>query len=394
MRQFRVSVLMQISAAHFISHVYIMLIPALLPLLPDSLGVGYVDLGLAASLFSALSALLQAPIGFIVDRVGPWRVLISGIALGTVSCLLMALAPSYWGLLVVASVLGAANAVYHPADYAILSRAIRDSVMGRAFSVHSFAGYAGSAITPFVAVFTASFWGLSAAFFVFGLFGVAVLGLIFLARPKEREATCVERATPSTGKVAGGGLAAVFTLPILVLTFLYILLSLSTWSLERFSVAALVEGYGVALPLANTALTAFLFLSAIGVLCGGSLADRTRRHGYVAALAFGVGGVLTAIVALGILPDLALVPILAVIGFLTGIIVPSRDMLVRAASPKGYEGRTFGVVSSGFNIGGMLGPPFLGYFLDHGMEPYIFWSAVAFMGLTVVLTLFQESRKS
>ncbi len=53
-----------------------------------------------------------------------------------------------------------------------------------------------------------------------------------------------------------------------------------------------------------------------------------------------------------------LVILLGLIGFLTGLVAPSRDMLVRAASPKGAEGRVFGIASTGFNIGGVLGPPF------------------------------------
>ncbi|MOA54119.1 multidrug resistance protein MdtH [compost metagenome] len=81
---------------------------------------------------------------------------------------------------------------------------------------------------------------------------------------------------------------------------------------------------------------------------------------------------------------------MGITGFLTGVIAPSRDMLVRAASPKGAEGKTFGIVSTGFNIGGAVGPIGFGWMLDHGHPNGIFWASVAFMSLTVVLTLMQE----
>jgi MFS family permease len=175
-----------------------------------------------------------------------------------------------------------------------------------------------------------------------------------------------------------------------VLTLLFVLLSLSTSAIEKFSVAAFVQGHEVTLPWANTALTAFLFASAFGVLSGGVLADRTKRHGLVAAGAFGVAAILTAIVAITSLNGLALTVMLGVIGFLTGVIAPSRDMLVRAAAPAGSEGKAFGIVSTGFNIGGAVGPVMFGWMLDNGHPNFIFWASVTFMSLTVVLTLLQE----
>ena len=83
---------------------------------------------------------------------------------------------------------------------------------------------------------------------------------------------------------------------------------------------------------------------------------------------------------------------MAAVGFLTGIVAPSRDMLVRAASPPGAEGRTFGIVSTGFNIGGVIGPIFLGYLIDQHLAQGVLWATVAFMLLTTVVVLLQEFR--
>ena len=47
-------------------------------------------------------------------------------------------------------------------------------------------------------------------------------------------------------------------------------------------------------------------------------------------------------------------------------IQPSRDMLVRRAAPPGAAGRVFGIVSTGFNIGGIIGPLLFGWMMDHG----------------------------
>src|SRR5690606_35396854 len=137
------SLLPQVSAAHLVSHFHIMTIPALLPLLPAALGVGFVELGFALSLFNVISALVQAPLGFAVDRFGARRMLLWGLGLGSASLLSLAIAPSYSWLLVVMALAGVANGVYHPADYALLSRGIEPERMGRAFSIHTFSGYFG-----------------------------------------------------------------------------------------------------------------------------------------------------------------------------------------------------------------------------------------------------------
>ena len=69
----------QVSAAHLVSHFHIMAVPGLLPLLPAALGVGFVELGFALAIFNIVSAVVQAPLGFAVDRFGARNVLLAGL---------------------------------------------------------------------------------------------------------------------------------------------------------------------------------------------------------------------------------------------------------------------------------------------------------------------------
>ena len=69
-----------------------------------------------------------------------------------------------------------------------------------------------------------------------------------------------------------------------------------------------MTGYGVTFSTANIALTAFLGASAAGVLAGGYLADRTSRHGSVAAACFGINAVIITIIATVNLPSVVLTP--------------------------------------------------------------------------------------
>ncbi len=380
--------LAQVSIAHLVSHLHIMTVPAMLPLLPDAMQVSFVELGIAIGLFNIVSALVQAPLGFLVDRLGARRMLMAALLLGTVSFGLVAAFPSYPYLLAAMILAGLANGVYHLADYSLLSRGIPPKRMGRAFSIHTFAGFLGSALAPpimiGVALATAPRWSFAIAA-IAGPMAWAVMVIIGSPLPDKKQNNGVTEPR--------GGEARPITTPVMtlaVLTLLFTLLSLSTGAIEKFSVSALVQGFDVALPAANLALTIFLFASAFGVLAGGVLADRTDKHGYVAAGAFALAAFIVVLVIRMPLPPVALATALGVTGFLTGLVAPSRDMLVRAASPAGAEGRTFGIVSTGFNVGGVIGPILFGFLLDRGLASGVLWAAVGFMVATTAVVLLQE----
>jgi MFS family permease len=172
-----------------------------------------------------------------------------------------------------------------------------------------------------------------------------------------------------------------------MLTAFFMLLSLSNAGIGNFGVVALMSGYGSSFSTANIALTAFLGFSAIGVLAGGFLADRTRRHGQVAAVCFALNAAVVLVIAVMTLPPVLLAAAMAVAGFLGGVIAPSRDMLVRDAAPPGAAGRAFGIVSTGFNIGGIISPLLFGWIMDQDMPHWVFGASAVFMTLTVLLAL-------
>jgi MFS family permease len=373
--------LVAISTAHWVSHFHIFVLPMLFPFLKAQLGVGYIELGFALTVYAVVSGLTQAPMGYLADRIGARKILLMGLTLGGVALIMLGLHLSYSWLIASAALLGLANSVYHPADYAILSAHMDEARMGRAFSIHTFAGFLGGAVAPaIVAALVATIGGLG-ALIVTGAVGPLVALLLLVvgipdASAAHRNADGAPAPQPN-----------IITPTIIVLTIFFMLLSLSNAGIGNFGVVALMSGYGVSFSSANIALTAFLGFSAIGVLAGGFLADRTQRHGQVAAACFALNAAIVLVIATITLSSLLLTTAMGLAGFLGGVIAPSRDMLVRNAAPPGAAGRAFGIVSTGFNLGGIVSPLLFGWIMDQNSPHWVFGASVIFMVLTVLLSL-------
>jgi MFS family permease len=374
-----------VSAAHFVNHFQHLVLPPLFPFLTTALGVGFIELGLALTVANVVAVAAQLPVGFLVDRLGSRRMLVAALLGAGIAFVGFGLSPSYWHLLLAMALVGLTNAVFHPADYALLSNKIPTTRLGRAFSIHTFSGFLGNAVAPVTMLALVAYGGLSFGLIAAGILAIVVALPLALARGvEERPKPAAATATASSGAAPKQGMTAVLTPAILALTGFFALMSLSSSGISTFSVVALTTAYGTPLSVANLALTAYLAAQALGVLGGGFIADLTRRHADVAALGYAINAGIMLVIGLIALGTAPLIVAMAAAGFLGGLIMPSRDMLVRAAAPAGAVGRTFGVVTTGFNFAGMLGPLMFGYIMDQGAPRWVFLGSVIFMAITAL----------
>jgi MFS family permease len=381
-----------VSAAHFVSHYYILLLPPLFVFIRADYGVSYTELGLAIAVFNIVSATFQTPTGFLIDWIGARFILIGGLILGAAAVLVMGLVPSFPVLLAMMALNGLANTVYHPADYAILSHLISSRRIGHAFSAHTFSGMLGTALAPATLLLLQSVLGWRGALVVSAVLGFAVAGLIATQSGRLFErAQPGKDARPAPAGEPRAGWRLLLSAPVLQNLLFFVLLAITSGGVSNYSVVALGALYQTPVSVANAALSGFLLLSAFGVLAGGFLAVRTSHHTLVASLGLFATGAAVLLVGTVGLGTVLLIAAMAIGGLANGIVMPSRDMIVRAVTPRGSYGKVFGFVTSGFSIGGIVAPPIYGALMDHG-HPRAVFLVVGIASVAAIVTVITRAR--
>ena len=379
-----------IAVAHFVSHVHIMLLPPLFGQVREAFGVSYIQVGLALTAFNVASALLQTPAGFLVDRIGPRVMLTGGLLLGAVAIAAAALLPGYWFFVISYGFLGVANTVYHPADYTILSATVDHKRIGKAFSIHTFAGYLGSGVTPALVLGCAAIWGWRGGFLFASGLSFATGLLVIVAGSILPRVVHKPGQQPAKGPSSDGakiGLDLLLSPPILRNLLFFFCLAMANGGIQTFTVVGMGAIHGTPFSVANVALSGFLLCSAGGVLLGGIVADRTPHHERVAAVGFACTSTMAVLMAWVSMPAAVLIGMMSLGGLLNGMIQPSRDMMVRAVTPPGSFGKVFGFVSTGFNLGGMVAPLLYGWLMDQGEPRAIFMIVTGFILLALVTAI-------
>jgi FSR family fosmidomycin resistance protein-like MFS transporter len=371
---------------HMMSHVYWLVIPPMFPVLMSVFSLNYTEAGAIITAFATATTIAQTPVGFLVDKMGARTVLIGGLALEGLAIGLFGFSTAYWQLLILAVFAGLGHTVFHPADYAILSARVSEERMGRAFSIHSATGYLGFAIAPIFMTGVAALWHWRASFFLIGIVGL--LGALVLltqsaALGDGREGSQKkpgEELEPSQPMTLTAGLRLLLTFPIMMCFLYFILHQMGGGGVRAFLVAALNDMYGTPEVIAALALSTFTVGSVVGILSGGYVADRFGPRVMTAILTLIPAALIIALLGWVNIQGILLIALLAISGYLIGLLIPSRDLLLRSVTPPGSMGKVMGFASTGSNLGGALIPIVLGYAMDNWGGAWVFWISALFVG--------------
>jgi len=369
-----------VSLAHCVSHFYMLVLPPLFAVIQTEYGVSYTELGLCFAVFNGTSALLQTQAGFLVDRGSARLALVAGLLIEAAAFVVAASVHSYWMLVAMFAVMGVGNTVFHPADYSLLSHRVSPQRMSQAYSVHGFAGMLGSAAAPAAVLVMYGLFGWRGAFLGTAILGtIAALVILFMVDDGPYEAP-----KPRDSAAASADRALLLSPPILVNFVFFLLLALASFGLQNYLVVGLGALHHTDPVAANAALSGNLLMSAFGVLLGGFIAGRVTQHRLLASVGLSASVIATLLIANFDLSAGLLFAVMSGAGLLYGMVMPSRDMIVREVTPPGAFGKVFGFVTNGFNIAGILAPLIFGALLDHGAGRSFFYLTAAFAIASIV----------
>ncbi len=375
-----------VGICHFFSHFYQLALPPLFILIHQTEGYSYGSLALLITLLYATSFSLQLPVGFFVDKFGARPILMAGVALMAGATILYGLVTGYPALVALSVLAGAANSVFHPADYSILNASVTKTRLGRAFSIHNFGGFVGYAVAPVLMSGMGAIWGWQTAVIVAGIAGLATV-LVAIALSKDFRDSSHTRRDTSRNPDLKADFKLLFSAPALLCLVFFALLAGGQMGPQWFADKAYFLAHDVPVVLGNSYISVFVVGIIVGVLAGGVAADRVRDHlvlTFGSFLLSGLGMVLMAVVP----PVSVLVyPLFVTTGFLFGFGFSARDMVVSSLAPPESSGKVFGFVFSGLDIGAASVPLIYGYMIGASLPLQIFYLSGALIMLSGISML-------
>jgi FSR family fosmidomycin resistance protein-like MFS transporter len=376
------AVILSLSFCHLLNDMMQSLVPAIYPILKESYGLDFAQVGLITLAFQFTASLLQPVVGIYTDRRPMPYSLPVGMSSTLIGLLLMAHAHSYPVILLAAALIGVGSSVFHP-EASRVARLASGGRYGLAQSLFQVGGNTGSAIGPLLAAFVVVPHGQESLVW---FSAAALLGMLILVQvggwyARNRVARAPAR---KAGATSGHGLSRQrVTLAILVLVALLFSKNVYTASLNSFFTFYLIGRFEVSVQAAQVILFVFLGSLAAGTVIGGIVGDRVGR---LPIIWFSILGALPFTLTLPF-ANLFWTVILAV---LIGLVMSSAFSAILVYAQELLPGRV-GLVAGvffGFSFGlGGLGAAALGELADRTSIDTVY-AVCAFLPLLGLLTVF------
>ncbi len=379
-----------ISVAHGVSHFCHLLLAPLFPWLKVEFGLSYAELGLLMTVFFVVSGIGQAASGFVVDRIGALPVLLVSIALFVLAACGLAMSTGYAGLLGFSMLAGLGNAAFHPIDFSILNARVHVSRLGKAYAAHGVSGSLGWALAPVFLVGIAGIAGWREA--LFAAAGLAAIVWLVIWRNRDVLAVQVHRAAAGSATGGSEGPFDFLRLPAVWFSFLFFLTATFALSgVQSFGPEAARSLHAVPVAWVAMCLTTYMLASAAGSVAGGYLAADPSRAERIIGIGFAIAALSALVLAMASWPAWMVPLMFVLMGFGAGLAGPSRDLLIKRATPPGATGRVYGTVYSGLDVGLALGPAVFGLMMDNGHPTWV-WLTIALFQASLIVSAFNIGR--
>ena len=380
-----------IGVSHGASHFYQLALPPLFYLINQSEGISFALLGALTAAFYVTSAVCQPLSGFLVDKFGARRILLMGLGLLAGCTTLMGILPYYPVLFVLSVLAGVGNSVFHPCDYSIMNATISEQRIARAFSYHMFGGYVGYVSAPVAMTAIGTSVGWQPAIVIAGAVGLVLFAILWSGSRDFRDSTHERAESGAAEESFGDSIRTLTSPPVLLCWSFFFFVAMGQMGLMTFVPTLMKEIYAFELEAAAAFVSVMIGAIMIGVLLGGYLADKLRKPDVIVTVGYCIATLMVTSIWYFELVSWQLFGIFAVIGFMYGVVFPSRELLVRAATPKGASGKVFGFVYSGMDFGAAVTPVLFGWFVDTGVSRYAFLCVAILWVLSIVIMLLTNS---
>ncbi len=378
-----------VGLAHATSHFFQLLLPPLFPWLASEFSLSFTQLGTLASLFYLVSAFGQAAAGFLVDKLGARVVMFAGLALFALAAFIGSQATGYGMLVATAVVSGIANSPFHPVDYSIINQRVSPARIGHAYSAHGLSGTVGYASATLIMVILAQQFGWRYALVSASVFALCVLAVAVIFRDAIDTRALARNAPKLATNTEPESSLAFMRQPVVWMCFaFFFVITFSNSAIQNFATPALQAIAGLKLTVAATALTGYLVCSAIGQVAGGfAISRQWTDPEKVIAGSLSASAILLMLAATGWAGGIGTLLLVMLAGLGTGVAGPSRDLLIKRATPPGATGRVYGTVYSGLDAGLAVSAPIFGWFMDHDLPHTIFIGAAVAMMVAMLIGL-------
>lgn len=377
-----VPVIFALSLSHLLNDTLQSLLPAIYPMLKDSHGLTFTQIGFITFTFQVTASLLQPLVGLYTDRRPQPFSLAVGMATTLIGLVLLSRAANYHMILLAAGFVGIGSSIFHPEASRVAYMAAGKR-RGFAQSVFQLGGNFGSALGPLAAAAVIVPFGQSSVVWFTALAALGIVVLVrvgnwyrhhlegHLARSKanRHHAAALDRSTV---------VMSLAILIVLVFSKYFYLVSLS-----NYYTFYLIERFHVSVQAAQYLLFVFMFGVAAGTIFGGPLGDRFGRK-YV--IWFSILGVAPFSL---VLPHVGLTAA-AILSFPIGAILASAFPAILVYAQELIPGKVGTVSGLFFGLAfGMSGiaSALLGKLADHSGIEYVFY-VCGFLPLLGLLTAF------